>query len=122
MINNDVIKEMIKNYKTYSRDWMGYKINKGNPLTYHHIEKDCDGGIEDITNGALLGRKSHSTLNIIEQYDIDLYLRWNKLFRVINQSKNPISSKLWQEIVILRNETDSFKDNFINMKSRTRQK
>ena len=61
-------------YCTYEKDWMGFKISKRNFLTFHHITKRCMKGLEDIDNGALLGKKSHELLNMIEIFDEDLYI------------------------------------------------
>ena len=47
----DFMKEI---YNTYNKDWMGFKITEENPLTYHRIIKEEDGGNKTIDNGALL--------------------------------------------------------------------
>ena len=99
-------------YCTYEKDWMGFKISKRNFLTFHHITKRCMKGLEDIDNGALLGKKSHELLNMIEIFDEDLYNRWNDLFMDINASKCKISDFNMQRIYqrYHRNSFDSQAD------------
>ncbi len=46
--------------------WMGYKITTNNPLTVHHIIKDCDGGKKTLDNVAALTRYAHQDYNQIE--------------------------------------------------------
>ena len=78
---------MIKIYKPLGRDWLNYKVTQSNPLTFHHIEKRCDGGKETIDNGALLTEIGHQYLHIIEFKEIETYLLLNKMFKIINNQE-----------------------------------
>jgi hypothetical protein len=86
-------------YNTYRKDWMGFKITKENPLTYHHIKKEEDGGPRTIENGALLTLLSHKILHTIELYDKDMYIRLNEIFKRINKSKTEPSKEDYCEII-----------------------
>ena len=44
----------VKIYDCYEKDWMGFKITKKNPYSFHHIVKSCDGGKTIINNFAIL--------------------------------------------------------------------
>ena len=82
-----ITKEMLKIYKPYSNlDWLNYKLVRSQ-LTFHHIQKKCDGGKEIITNGALLMPTSHQYLHIIEYVDNDRYKTINKIFEFINRQQ-----------------------------------
>lgn len=86
-----VTKEMLKIYKPISDlDWLNYKIVRKSDLTFHHIQKRCDGGKEIISNGALLIPVAHEYLHLIEYKDIGVYLSINKIFEIVNkQSYEP---------------------------------
>ena len=59
--------------------WMGYKLSKKNPFTYHHIIEKRNGGGVTIDNGAILTRIAHDDLNRIEQARRCYYNELNKL-------------------------------------------
>ena len=59
----NVTKLIIRIYNVKKIDWMGYKVSKDNPYTYHHLKKKCDGGKENIKNGAILTNYAHEYLN-----------------------------------------------------------
>ncbi len=99
---NAVLKQLVEKFGTYEVDWMGFTLNKKNPLTYHHIQKDCDDGKKTIENGAPLTRKAHRLLNCIEKNDTDLYDEWNALFREINESGVPPTEEQQEKIKTLR--------------------
>lgn len=80
-----IVKEMLKIYQIKPYDFMGYKMTKENPYTYHHIKKRCDGGLETIENGAILTLNAHEYLNVIELKGIKTYYALNEMFRIINQ-------------------------------------
>lgn len=82
-----VTRDMLQIYKPISKlDWMNYKLVKRD-LTYHHIQKRCDGGLETVDNGALLMRLSHNYLNVIEFSDMKTYIALNKMFKIINSQR-----------------------------------
>jgi len=75
---------MLKIYKPYSSlDWMNYKLVKKD-VTFHHIQKRCDGGRLEINNGGLLMPNSHAYLHLIEFLDLNTYLSLNEIFKDVN--------------------------------------
>lgn len=80
-----IVKEMLKIYRVKPLDFMGYKVTKENPYTFHHIQKRCDGGLATIDNGAILTLVAHEYLNIIEFKDISTYYALNEMFKIINR-------------------------------------
>lgn len=85
----NITREMLKIYKPISDlDWMNYKIVRKTDLTFHHIQKRCDGGKEIIENGALLLPVPHQYLHLIEFRDIETYIAINKMFGFINMQQH----------------------------------
>lgn len=79
-----VVRDMLKIYKPYSSlDWMNYKLVKKD-VTFHHIQKRCDGGRLEINNGGLLMPNSHAYLHLIEFLDLNTYLSLNEIFKDVN--------------------------------------
>ncbi|MBQ8473174.1 MAG: hypothetical protein IJ501_06700 [Bacilli bacterium] len=81
----NITKIMINRYSISKIDWMGYKVSKDNPYTYHHLLKKENGGKETIENGAILTKIGHEYLNIIESRDIELYNYINNILKQINE-------------------------------------
>ena len=82
---NNVTKELIHIFKdTDNLDWMNYKITRSNSLTYHHIQKKSNGGEKTFENGALLTRKAHTYLHVIEGKETVIYNAINGLLKLIN--------------------------------------
>ena len=80
--------EMLKIYKPVSHlDWMNYKLVK-TEVTYHHLIKECDGGKKTIENGALLMPIAHQYLHLIENIEIEAYVRLNEIFKVVNEQRH----------------------------------
>ena len=80
--------EMLKIYKPVSHlDWMNYKLVK-TEVTYHHIQKACDSGKTTIENGALLMPVAHQYLHLIENIEIEAYVRLNEIFKVVNEQRH----------------------------------
>lgn len=65
--------------------WMGYKVSKENPFTYHHLVKKEHGGKESLENGAILTDIAHRYLHIIESRDKELYEYINNVLWQINE-------------------------------------
>lgn len=83
-----ITREMLKVYKPYSQlDWMNYKIVRKEDMTFHHIEKRCNGGKEIFENGALLLSVPHQYLHLIEFKDIETYIALNKMFAFVNKQR-----------------------------------
>lgn len=80
---DNVTQQMIKIYKIKTIDFMGYKIEREKELSFHHLiipHRNCKKyGLGDgrfIWNGAILVQDtSHNYLNLIEQYDFELFCR-----------------------------------------------
>lgn len=108
----NITKLMIDQYNVKKIDWMGYKLNKDNPYTYHHIFKKENGGKETIGNGAILTRIAHEYLHKIECKDIELYNYINNVLKQINeQGFEPLKRQLLAVDFILRQfEKEHFGD------------
>ena len=71
-----ITKQMIKIYqlKKLKRDFMAYKFERTNELTYHHlIIPNRAGGKRTIENGAILTQNSHEYLHLIERIDPEIF-------------------------------------------------
>ena len=81
-----VTREMIKIWKMKDVDWMGYKLQKRDTFTFHHLIVPArEGGLYSINNGAILcGRTSHPYLHVIERIDYDRFLYITSLLIEIN--------------------------------------
>ena len=107
----NVTKLIIRIYNVKKIDWMGYKVSKDNPYTYHHLKKKCDGGKENIKNGAILTNYAHEYLNIIENYDYELYEYINNVLLQINeQGFAPLKRQLLAIDFILRQFEEKYKN------------
>lgn len=83
-----ITREMLKIYVPISNlDWLNYRIVRKDDLTYHHIQKRCDGGKETLWNGALLMPVAHEYLHIIENKEINTYSTINEIFKLINRQR-----------------------------------
>ena len=91
-------KVMVKIYKTDKVDWLGYKIDRNNKLTIHHIFKQSYGGLNEFSNYALLVEKSHNYLHVLETKDHEVYLELNKLFKELNDSLEPPDKYYYEEV------------------------
>lgn len=81
--------EMKHIWNTNDVDWMGYKLNKGDSLSFHHIVKKENKGKFEIDNGALLNNNSsHPYLHLIETKDLELYVYLNNLLQNINTQRS----------------------------------
>ena len=88
-------------------DWMGYEINQeDNDAVYHHIISKEDGGNDDISNGAILGRRSRHMLHQLKNIDKDLYDAWNEVFLIINQMGTYPIPEVWNMIMSLQVQTE----------------
>lgn len=72
-----ITREMIKMYQLNKLgfDFMGYKFNRSEQLSYHHnVIAKRNGGLETIRNGAILVRDtSHDYIHIIERIDPEIF-------------------------------------------------
>ena len=95
---NEDIKLMMKIYGTYEYDWLGDPFESESELTRHHIEKRENGGENDISNYALLTKKSHIFLHYLEDNYNKEYKYINSLFIELNNSKMPPSEEYYNNI------------------------
>lgn len=74
---HQVTKLMIREFKIKELgfDFMGYKLQKGDIYTFHHlIIPEREGGKQIRENGAILcGKTSHAYLHLIEAKNINLF-------------------------------------------------
>lgn len=98
-----IINVMINEWKMKNICWMGYKVSKDNPYTFHHLKKKEHGGKEEIKNGAILTDIAHRLLNIVESRDKELYdLLNNVLWQINEQGFAPLDRQLLAIDYILR--------------------
>ena len=76
---------MINMYAMEDIDWLGYKMTRDNPYTFHHIIKREKGGEERFDNGAILTTLSHRYLHIIEYKEPAIYHSLNGILLIINK-------------------------------------
>lgn len=72
----EVTNLMINKYKILELgyDFMGYTLKSPHNLTFHHlIIPRRNNGPYEVWNGAILLRKSHDYLHLIERYDYDIF-------------------------------------------------
>lgn len=108
MKNTIALAMMLKIYGPITVDWMGFKIDESNPLTFHHIHKKSEGGGTKLENGALIGKKSHRYLNILEVYRPELHDEWNVFFATVNESRRPMNEELKEWMRALKKRTTDF--------------
>lgn len=78
--------------------WMGYKLCRENPYSYHHILEARKGGRITIDNGAILTRFAHDDLNALERKASYLYHDLNVLFKELNETRRPPTKEYFKEI------------------------
>lgn len=99
--------KMINIYKIENFDFMGYKLQKKDDITYHHIKKRENNGKLSVDNGALLTKTAHEYLHIIEVVDVDLYNYLNIILKEISDQKmlpNLAQIKLIRDVLIVFEE------------------
>ena len=114
-----ITKEMIKIYKPLDYDWLNYKVTQSNPLTFHHIDKRCDGGKEEIDNGALITEVGHQYLHLIECRELETYILLNKIFKMINEQKAAPTKEQRELIEYLLREFERVHKSDKNSKGKT---
>ena len=100
--NQILLSTMLEIYTPTEFDWMYTPITKGSVWTIHHIFEKHYGGNTTLDNAALLLKKSHQLLNMLETRNIDLYFEWNQLFMDINVRKCPPSEDYIKEMIKYR--------------------
>ena len=92
------LKIMLKKYQPNGVDWMNFALTRKNPYTFHHIKSRSDGGEDIIENGAILTRRAHDLLHILEYACPTAFNELQKIFMKINLSKSPITHDILDEI------------------------
>lgn len=88
----------VKIYGCYNIDWMGYKITKKNPYSFHHVIKVCNGGKTKIDNFAILTKNSHRYLNLLERLYPDIYHELNEMFVELILSNAPPTDCYYKKV------------------------
>ncbi len=96
--NNYNLKKMFKIYKINGFDWMNFALTRRNPYTFHHIVSRSNGGADSIENGAILTRKAHDLLHLLEYICPDAYRKLQIIFTEINVSRKAPSEEHIHEI------------------------
>lgn len=96
--NNKNLKIMIKKYKPDGFDWMNFALTRRNPYTFHHIVSKSSGGGDRVENGAILTRRAHNLLHILEYVCPEAYQDLQNIFISINRSNKPISNEFIKAI------------------------
>ena len=94
MKNKEILSKMFKIYGNPSIDWMGFRVTENNPITFHHIIEERNGGKGNIHNGALLTNYAHQELHKLEISDKELYDEYQYWFKVINDMKCPPTKEI----------------------------
>lgn len=107
-----VLELIVSKYAVEEFDWMNYRITKENPLTYHHIKKKEFGGKETFKNGAPLTLLAQQYLHLIEDYDMGIYLRINRVLRQINEQGHAPNHRQQQliELLLVEFETKYYEE------------
>ena len=93
-----VLRIMVDIFQPEGIDWMNFSLSKGNPFTFHHIVEKSKGGDKSIDNGAILTRRAHTFLHMLEKVCPDAYDDLQRKFAEINQTKKPVTEEMIQEI------------------------
>ena len=92
-----VLRIMVDIFQPEGVDWMNFALSKNNPYTYHHIVEKSKGGDKSIDNGAILTRKAHSFLHMLENVCPEAYNDLQNVFAKINGTKKPVTQELIDE-------------------------
>ena len=99
-MNNNVnnLKIMVKKYKPNGIDWMNFILTRKNPYTFHHIIPKSNGGEDVLENGAILTRRAHDLIHILEYACPCAYQDLQDVFTEINFSKKPPTYEILNKI------------------------
>ena len=109
-----ITKLMVNMYNLKKIDFMGYKVSKDNPYTYHHLIKRCNSGKETIKNGAILTKNAHEYLHKVETRDLELYNYINNVLKQINEQGH---EPLLRQILAIDYLLKLFENDHINDRS-----
>lgn len=103
-----ILKNMIKVYKPKGVDWLGYKITRENPYSYHHIFKNVYGDYTNLdpnykwNNGAILSLKGQAYIHSFENKDIAYYNELNNLLKELNETRKPPNEDYWNKLMLVK--------------------
>ena len=107
-----IVSEMRDLYRLRGYDFMGYTYNSIKDLSFHHIQKACEGGQKTIDNGSLLNKNtSHPYLHIIECKELSMYLMINSILLDINRQQAPPTK---MQLIMIRDILLEFEDKYRN--------
>lgn len=95
---SNVLLSMFEMYQPQGEDWMGFKLAKDNPYTFHHIRERRKGGKAELENGAILTEHGHQFLNMLDSHYKKAYEDYQHIFRQINKNRGPIDDDLLEDI------------------------
>lgn len=100
-----ILKKMIKIYKPQQVDWLGYKITRKNPYSYHHCFKKIYGEYEDLDKdyllniGAILSAEGQAYIHSFENNgDYQGFRELNEILLELNQTKEPPTEEHWIKV------------------------
>ena len=96
--NNRNLKKLIRIFKPDGFDWMNFVLTRRNPYTFHHIKSRSDGGEDLVENGAILTRRAHDLLHLLEFICPEAYNDLQNVFIKINKSHKPLTEDVIYEI------------------------
>lgn len=96
MVNS--LRDLIRIFQPDDYDWINFALSKKNPYTYHHIIEKNNGGSLSVENGAILTKKGHRFLHLLQLYCPDAYNDLQDVFRRINDSKEPVTQDFVDEV------------------------
>ncbi len=97
-MKNEPLQGLITIFQPDGFDWMNFALAKSNPYTYHHILERKNGGDISINNGAILTKRAHRFLHILQFYCPEAYEDFQNVFRRINDSREPVTQQFVDEI------------------------
>lgn len=89
---------IIEKFEVYDFDWLNYEINKGDPLTFHHIKPKREGGTTIITNGAPLTISSHTKFHVIERKNYIIAKQLTRLFRSLHELEKSADEEYYDQV------------------------
>ena len=92
------LKIMVKKYKPDGIDWMNFVLTRKNPFTFHHIISRSNGGEDTVENGAILTRRAHDLIHILEYACPEAYNDLQEVFMEINASNKPPTFEIFNKI------------------------
>lgn len=113
--SGELIAKMLVIYKPLNEDWMGFKLTRNNPYTFHHIKEKRHGGRYEIQNGALLTREAHQFLNFLDLKCHEAYEDYQNIFRRIVK-EGEVTEELKEEIYAMM--LDIFYYDYYHLKRR----